>query len=92
MVDCIFDLFDVLPATQVGLAAFGDTGGLPVVTAYLKESTAKTSSDLEKFKPGHPKTPLFSFTPPTSGMFIWVPSFTFLLCRFCFLSFIYFLD
>lgn len=67
MVDSILELFNVLPASGE-VAAFG--AGLPVMTAYLKESTSKGLS--EKYQAVNTKTPLFSFIPPTAGMFVWV--------------------
>lgn len=65
LVDSIYELFDVLPATGER-AALG--AGLSVMTAYSKDSTTPKLSS-EKY---HTKTPLFSFIPPTAGMFIWV--------------------
>ncbi|GJJ07013.1 hypothetical protein Clacol_001211 [Clathrus columnatus] len=69
MVDTLYELFDVAPATGEA-AAFG--AGLPVMTAYLKEPTNTITSISEKYKAVASKTPLFSFIPPTAGMFVWI--------------------
>ncbi|GJJ11574.1 hypothetical protein Clacol_005809 [Clathrus columnatus] len=66
VVDKIHELFDVSPAIGVK-ATFG--AGLPVMTAYLKEPV---SSTMEKYQATNSKTPLFSFIPPTAGMFLWI--------------------
>jgi len=69
-VDAFFDTFDIRPATPE-VAAFG--AGLPVMTAYLKSSDSNTDgNEMSEKYPLSLKTPLFSFIPPSSGMFVWV--------------------
>ncbi|KIJ57164.1 hypothetical protein M422DRAFT_57580 [Sphaerobolus stellatus SS14] len=64
MVDALLEIFDVQPA-PAEFASFG--AGLPVMTAYLK-SDKKEMAEKSRLA----KTPLFSFIPPTSGMFVWL--------------------
>jgi len=66
-VDCIFDEFELRPNSDPALAAsFG--AGQPVLTAYKK---TQGNQEMQE-KAAAAKTPLFSFVPPTAGMFVWL--------------------
>lgn len=69
-IDCIFEEFEVRPGSDPKLLeVFGST--LPVFTAYKK--TEESAPEMrEKPRKLSEKTPLFSFVPPSSGMFVWV--------------------
>ena len=67
-VDCIFDAFEVRPASDPKLlAVFGSS--LPVFTAYKKTQGGTGKQEMQEKKS---KAPLFSFVPPSAGMFVWV--------------------
>ncbi|KAF8524564.1 PLP-dependent transferase [Hysterangium stoloniferum] len=67
MVDCIFELFDVQHASPE-FSAYG--AGLPIYTAYLKRPNGKLAMTEKQRYSG--KTALFTFVPPSAGMFVWL--------------------
>lgn len=70
IVDCIFEEFDVQPASDPRLLEmFGSK--LAVFTAYKKTVKGSKPEVQEKARQ-RTKTPLFSFVPPSAGMFVWV--------------------
>ncbi|GJJ07014.1 hypothetical protein Clacol_001212 [Clathrus columnatus] len=68
IIDTIHELFDVLPSSGTSGESFPES--LPSMIAYIKESTISESKDSKVVM--NRKTPLFTFIPPTSGMFLWI--------------------
>ncbi|KAF8574795.1 PLP-dependent transferase [Ramaria rubella] len=64
-VDCIFDEFEIRPASGALKDVFG--AGQPSLTAYVKNLHNSVTQEKNQTK-----TPLFSFVPPTAGMFVWL--------------------
>ncbi|KAF8520678.1 pyridoxal phosphate-dependent transferase [Gautieria morchelliformis] len=71
-VDCIFEEFEVRPTSDSQLLeVFGSK--LPVFTAYVKTGEHQRKRGMaEKTHMHSEKTPLFSFVPPSAGMFVWL--------------------